>query len=104
MTHKTIKMLIFLSIIGAWSSAFACAKSIEKNQLHQKQQIKLGVKTGQIDRRKFRQLKRGQKKVIRMKKRALLDDGHINTHEARKIAELQRKQRCSLKKLKYASH
>jgi len=103
MTKKIIKALIFLSIVGVSSSALACMNDVKKKQVQQNRQIKKGVKEDRIDAKEFRKLKKKQRKVSLLRKRALSNDGIIDRKEARKIARVQRKQARRIKNFKNTS-
>lgn len=93
---KSLKLICLLSLFIGLSAQ----NVIKKVQVKQAKRISQGVHSGELTKKEATKLKRGQKKVQKMKKRAKAD-GVVTKKEKAKIKKFQKKQSKKIYKKKH---
>lgn len=101
MKNVTIKVIIFIFGLSQAGVALAGdAESINKRQASQKARIKKGIESGELNKKEAARMKKGQKRVRKMERRAK-KDGEISSAEAARIQKVQNKQSRKIRKQKH---
>jgi hypothetical protein len=94
MTRSTTKTRLVLASLTALSLSpllfvsSASADEIDRRQAYQEQRIREGVRSGEINRREYRQLENEQARIREMERRANAD-GRVDPWERAQISRAQ---------------
>jgi hypothetical protein len=87
-SHIVLASLTALSLSPLFLATTASADDIDRRQAIQEQRIRDGVRSGEINRREYRQLEAEQARIRELERRAKAD-GHVDRYEAAQIRQAQ---------------